>query len=390
MTTVGAGADPLVSVVIPARNAQCFIAVTIQSVCTQTYTNLEILVVDDGSDDATAEIVQAVAARDPRVRLIRQQHRGVAAARNRAIAESRGAYVAPLDADDIWYPRKLELQVRAMRDARPTVGLVYAWSVYLDERGRLTGGYYAQALPPNVHAALIFRNFIGCASVPLIRRSCLREVGLYNPRYAARGAQGCEDLDLYLRIAERYEFVVVPEFLVGYRQTRGCMSSHTNAMARSFYFVLRDCRARRPEIPWTVFRWSLSRHCFYLHTRARGQGEHGRAVQLLLAALWFDPPFVFRRDLYRHLVAAPWRRFRRVAGRSPADGATAAGAGAGRQRRPGALPRPARPSPLFDVCETVYQRRLRFTEGLLDRARHARFAAERPVALTEPRPEPPA
>ncbi|MFL6649763.1 MAG: glycosyltransferase family 2 protein [Sulfurifustaceae bacterium] len=350
---------PLVSVIIPAHNAQAFIASTVDSVCAQTFRDFEIVVVDDGSRDRTAEIVRAIAERDGRVRLLSQPNLGVAAARNRAIRESRGDYIAPLDADDIWYPRKLEQQVRALQGAAPSVGLVYAWSVYIDDAGRLTGGYYAHDLPRNVRAALIFRNLVGCSSVPLIRRECFDRVGFYNEKYAEDGAQGCEDLDLYLRIAERYEFLVVEEFLVGYRQSNACLSADTARMARSFYFVMRDCMARRPEIPQTVFRWSLSRQCFHLHGRARGYRQYRIGLALLLAAVWFDPSLLARRQFYRGLVAGPLRRLRlRARAAQSAEAVTLSGV---------AAQRAVRPTTLFEDLGAIYHPRLRFTEQLLER-----------------------
>ena len=96
---------------------------------------------DDGSHDGTAQIVETIMRRDDRVTLLRQSNSGVAAARNLAIEKSRGEYIAPIDADDIWYPQKIEKQVRCMLHEGPSTGLVYAWSVHIDERGLLTGGY---------------------------------------------------------------------------------------------------------------------------------------------------------------------------------------------------------------------------------------------------------
>ncbi|MDF2765542.1 MAG: glycosyltransferase family 2 protein, partial [Rhodospirillales bacterium] len=127
---------PLVSVVIPAFNAERFLARTLDSVSRQTYSALEIIVVDDGSLDGTAGIVRQQAALDPRVRLIRQENAGVAAARNRGIAESDGCFVAPLDADDLWHPQKIELQLRRFEE-RPSAGLVYCWSIGIDEEDRV-------------------------------------------------------------------------------------------------------------------------------------------------------------------------------------------------------------------------------------------------------------
>src|SRR5438045_2856629 len=106
---VEGGTEPLplcelVTVIVPAYNAGVTIGATLDSIRAQTHTNLEVLVIDDGSTDATAKIVQRHASVDPRIRLIRQSNEGVAAPRNRGIAEARGEYLAPIDADALWRP----------------------------------------------------------------------------------------------------------------------------------------------------------------------------------------------------------------------------------------------------------------------------------------------
>lgn len=373
-------AAPLVSVIVPAHNAQAFIAAAIASACGQTYRNLEVLVVDDGSHDRTAAIAAAMSQCDRRVRLLRQSHRGVAAARNGAIAQARGQYIAPLDADDVWLPRKIERQVRALqRSAR--AALAYCWSIDVDQHGHPTGGLYAHETPPSVRAALLFRNFVGCGSVPLIRRSCLEQAGLYQTGYAARGAQGCEDLDLYRRIAEHHEFVLVREFLVGYRQAPGRMSSNTLAMARSFRLALHDCRRRHPHIPRRVLRWSLARQCFTLHSRARGYRQYGPALALLLASVSLDPRLLLERDFYRLVRIARWRRRRAPAPPAPATPATPAAAAAidaESARHPAAF-------------AALYRHRLRYTQAVLARGARASGAFQypgEPAATGTPAQEP--
>src|SRR4028118_698519 len=125
--------QPLVSVIIPAYNAENFIAKTLETVLSQTYQNIEVLVVDDGSPDTTAEIVKSFVENYSRVSLLQQSNAGVAAARNLAIEKSKGEYIAPIDADDIWYPQNIEKQVQCFLDSDPSVGLVYTWSVDIDE-----------------------------------------------------------------------------------------------------------------------------------------------------------------------------------------------------------------------------------------------------------------
>jgi glycosyltransferase involved in cell wall biosynthesis len=114
---------PLVSVIIPAFDAADHISQALNSALSQTYEAIEVIVVDDGSSDATSSIVEEFVRRDTRVRLIRQNNAGVGAARNTAIEESRGEYIAPLDADDFWFPQKLEKQVACMERCSET-GLV--------------------------------------------------------------------------------------------------------------------------------------------------------------------------------------------------------------------------------------------------------------------------
>jgi len=110
--------------------------------------------VDDGSQARTGAIVAAVAQRDPRVRLLHSANRGVAAVRNLAIANARREYLAPLDADDIWYPHKRRKQVECLSGAGPAVELVYTWSVPIDEQGSLTGGCIASSVEGNAYLRL--------------------------------------------------------------------------------------------------------------------------------------------------------------------------------------------------------------------------------------------
>ena len=254
---------PLVSVIIPAYNAEAFIARTIESVLQQTYKNLEIIVVDDGSTDRTAEIVQELTQTDSRLQLIQQFNSGVAAARNLAIKKSQGEFIAPIDADDIWYPTNIEKQVQCFLRSSASVGVVYSWSVDIDEDDQPTGGFHASLVEGNVYLALICHNFLGNSSASLIRRTCFETTGSYSRNFLAQQAQGCEDWDLYLRFAERYEYRVVSEFLVGYRKVTSSMSSSYHTMAKSHALMLRSVRLKYPEVP--SFFYQISSSSFYLY-----------------------------------------------------------------------------------------------------------------------------
>lgn len=299
----------LVSVIIPAYNAEVFIGRTLESVISQTYKNLEIIVVDDGSQDRTAEIVESFMQIDSRIVLFKQVNAGVAAARNLAIAKSSGEFIAPIDADDIWYPEKIEKQVQCLLASHPNVGLVYNWSVLVDEEDVIIGQYepqhYFQFLTAegNAYPALLYMNIIGNASVPLIRRSCFEKVGGYNCELKQQNAQGCEDWDIYLRIADFYEYRVVPEFLVGYRQVKGSMSRATKSMAKSFELVITDARQRRPEfcqkIYKQIYNWSASAFFVYLLVISFEGRNYWGTLVWLYKAIQKDYIILLRRSTYQ-------------------------------------------------------------------------------------------
>lgn len=280
---------PTVSVVVPAYNAEEVIARTLLSLRVQTYGDFEILVVDDGSRDRTPEIVRTLAQEDPRIRLLQQPNAGVAAARNLGIQEARGEFIAPVDADDLWYPEAMAKLIHRFQVAPPEVGVVYAWSVDIDEQDHPIGGFHAARVEGNVYKTLICHNFLGNASSTLIRAACLRHVGGYDPQLKAQRAQGCEDWDLYLRLAEFYEFAVVPDFLVGYRKVTGSMSGDFSQMARSQALMLQAVQRKHPEIPGFLYRVSRSSFYLYLAHQCDLQGHSSATRQWLWQAVNVDP-----------------------------------------------------------------------------------------------------
>jgi glycosyltransferase involved in cell wall biosynthesis len=280
----------LVSVIVPAYNAAATLSETLASALAQSYKNLEVIVVDDGSADATAEIAAFFAERDSRVRLLRQSNAGVAAARNLAIVQAHGNYVAPLDADDLWHPEKIASQIATLRRGGPRVGVVYCWRRLIDVAGRvITEVRRPYPHEGNVLAAVLLGNIPGNGSVPLIRRACLLEIGGFDTSLRDQGAQGCEDLRLYLQLAERCDFALVPRFLVGYRATPRNMSSDPRRISRSEAIVLKEARRRHPELPARLFRLAIARAEF------RAAQRHLRCAMLipglifLLKAVGRDP-----------------------------------------------------------------------------------------------------
>lgn len=294
--------DPMISVVVPAYNAEKFIAATLDSVLAQTYSRFEIIVVDDGSQDRTAEIVAAYTQCDSRILLLRQTNQGVAAARNLAIEQSTGEFIAPLDADDIWYPQKLEKQLTLMLQSEPAIGLVYSWSAYISETGSLIGKKQASHHAGVVYAQLLAGNFVGNASAPLIRRSCFEQIGTYNIQMKALEAQGCEDWDLYLRIAEHYQFGLVPEFLIGYRVPIGSMSCQYTAMSKSHKLMMKQVQQRNPSLSSLLLRLSTSKYYLYLTDQSLRGGYHRDTIVCLYKALQLDAALLLNHLLYRRIL----------------------------------------------------------------------------------------
>ncbi|WP_443750138.1 glycosyltransferase family 2 protein [Asticcacaulis solisilvae] len=232
----------LVTVVIPSYNAEATLDETLVSVRAQTWSNLEILVVDDGSRDATFAIAERHAAEDSRVRAIRKENGGVAEARNLAIAQAKGDYIAPVDADDLWHPTKIEKQMAAMAAMGEKCGLVYTWFRAIDADSRIMSQRGQSSYEGDVLEPMCFGNLVGNGSSPLMRKAVVLEAGGYDPSLRANNAQGCEDLKIYFEIARHHHFAVVREELTGYRWTADNMSSDSMKMLRSFDLVMNPMR----------------------------------------------------------------------------------------------------------------------------------------------------
>ncbi len=200
------GTDEPVSVIVPAFNAERTIDETLLSVRSQTYGNLEIIVVDDGSTDRTYERAREHSLVDSRVRVVRQSNQGVAAARNRGIAEARTDIIAPIDADDLWRSTKIFRQLEVLRKSSPQVKLVYAWSANIDECGKVVSLDKRPSFSGDVLSVLCYGNFVGNGSTALVRKCVLERLGGYDPSLRARQAQGCEDWSLFSPNCEGWTF----------------------------------------------------------------------------------------------------------------------------------------------------------------------------------------
>lgn len=203
---------PKVSVIMPVYNSSQFIAEAIESAINQTYKDLEIIVIDDGSTDSTSAIVgKYVKQYSGRVRYFYQSNCGPAAARNRGIKEAGGEYMAFLDSDDIWLPEKSELQISRL-ETDPKCGLVHTKRVRIGLDGETLLTRHGEPLEGHVFDRLLKENSI-CSSSVMIRKSCLDAAGLFNEDRNNRS----EDYDIWLRIAHKYQLGFIDQILVKYR-----------------------------------------------------------------------------------------------------------------------------------------------------------------------------
>jgi len=262
--------DPLVSVIMPAYNAAPFIAAAIDSVLAQTYTQFELIVVDDGSTDETAHIVHSYGRR---VRYIFQQNARQAAARNCGLRQASGELCAFIDADDIWLPEKLEKQVAFFKQ-HPEVGLVYCSMQMIDR-----GGNSLKECQANLRGEALSQILLGKlagvgGSTSIVPRRVVEEIGGFDTSLPP-----CEDTDLFWRIASLYPIDYLDEVLVLYRLHSQNDHYHLENMTRAWKLLYRKALGNRrvQQLGWR-FRCQCYGRLYYMLA-----GDHGHAKQWVSA-----------------------------------------------------------------------------------------------------------
>lgn len=239
---------PEVSVVVPAYNAQRWLAATLQSILAQQDVALEVIVVDDRSTDGTLALVGEFEARDSRVHCLSTPANcgGPAGPRNLGIEAARGAWIALCDADDLWHPRKLAAQLACARDHGAQL-VCSAIEDFAD--GTYPTSLIERTVPPNPTSRVLrlplmmLKNRIATSSV-LCRRDVIRSAGGFD---IDRGLIAVEDYDLWLRVLARNEVraLRIAEPLVAYRRSAGSISAHKGRQARKVLRVLRRAAVRQ-------------------------------------------------------------------------------------------------------------------------------------------------
>lgn len=255
---------PEVSVVIPAYNAQRTLGKTLESVFSQSFDDLEVIVIDDGSTDSTSRIAGSTG--DPRVRVVRVANGGVARARSLGIHEARGEFISFLDADDIWRPSKLARQVTLLR-ARPEVGMCFTAAVRVDDDMRRLEEIPARE-QEDYCAALLLKSVIisGSCSSGMVRRAVALNIGGFDSSFSQ-----CADWDFWLRLSRVTDFAPIREPLVLYRTSGGNMSRNIALLERDTLAVLDKFFADPASTPYLrLYSRAYSNHLMicsgsYLH-----------------------------------------------------------------------------------------------------------------------------
>lgn len=240
-----------VTVLMAAYNACQTVEVAVQSIRWQTYTDWELLIVDDGSTDGTADLLQCLATQDPRISVVRNPvNRGLAASLNIGLRQARGELIARMDADDVSLPQRLERQVAFMQ-SHPEVAVLGSGAEFVDERGRFLGVAY----PRERHEELARKIY---KEVPLFHPTIIARRGFY---LAMNGYDEhwlrCEDADLWLRSYRRFRFHNLQEALIRYRQSNK-LSMH-DAVEKAQMLSSAALRERRLLPPvWYALRWLIA------------------------------------------------------------------------------------------------------------------------------------
>lgn len=312
--------NDLVSIIIPAYNQAHFLAEAVQSGLDQTYPHVEVIVVDDGSTDDTAQVGQSFA--DARVRYVYKENGGLSSARNEGLRQARGDYISYLDSDDYFHPQKLEILLKTIQE-KPEIGLAAGQAIPVDESGNHIGKLFDKPLPTDLKE-LLLGNPLHVGGV-LVRRSWQDQVGFFDETL-----RSYEDWDMWLRLALagcQMEYVDQPVSYYRFHQAQ--MTRDGRQMTTATFAVLDKLFANDSELPpdWLALK-DLAYSQAYLRKTAQayrvrdyetGQASLQKAIDLdpsltqengdTLAkqfSAWVELPktsdkFTFLEDIYQNL-----------------------------------------------------------------------------------------
>ena len=293
---------PKISVIIPTYNSSETIGETLNSVFNQTFKDFEVILINDGSTDDLNLVLQNF--QDIRLRVFSYPNGGLAIARNRGIKQANGEYLAFLDADDLWHEDKLKTHFEALEVAKKSnskVAVAYSWSYFLDHETQQCFDDAAVEFHGNVLSELLQSNFITSGSNILVSCEAVLSTGLFN-----QSCEGAADWDYWLRLAQQWEYILIPERQVFYRQTRTSMSSQVPKMEQEQIHVLDTIFPSLSSNLQPLKSIALSNIYFYsaqLYSRQMPSPEiTAQLKKKLLQAIVTHPGHLRKRDTYVLIV----------------------------------------------------------------------------------------
>lgn len=295
--------SPIVSVIVPMYNVARYIEECLDSVLAQTFTNFEVICVDDGCLDNTVELVQKYT--DPRIHIVRQTNKGLAAARNTGINAALGMYIALLDSDDYWHPKKLELHVQHLQ-FNLHVGVSYSPSLMVDENSRSMGVGQFPKLKNIRPQDVLCRNPVGNGSAAVIRRTALAEVGVldviqhrFKVNYFDPSFQQSEDLEFWVRMALNTDWVFegIKEPLTYYRINTNGLSANVEKQFDSWRKAIEKNAADHPTFFSQFVSLAEAYQDRYLARRALQSGDSVTALKMVHRALFRDARIIVQEPV---------------------------------------------------------------------------------------------
>ena len=238
--------SPTVSVVMSVYNGERYLREAVESILNQTFTDLEFIIIDDGSTDGTVAILTRYQGVDDRIRIYHQKNQGLTASLNRGCRLTRGEYIARMDADDISLSARFAKQVRYL-DAHPEIGVLGTWIEYIDENGAPRGNWRMPTAPGVIGWSLTFDTCLAHPSV-MMRRDVIERIGFYRPEILQ-----AQDYDLWSRAAFVTRIANVPEILLQRRCWEQSISSrHFQAQEETVVKVMYSMITRLlgSEVPY--------------------------------------------------------------------------------------------------------------------------------------------
>ncbi len=282
--------NSLISIIIPTYNSERYISETIQSVVNQTYSNWELIIIDDGSTDSTAQIIQKHFS-DPKIRYVYQANQGVSIARNNGMFLSKGDYVAFLDSDDLWEPNNLELKIKFL-NSEPDIDWVFSDMKELDEKTKEIR-IAARGTDENILEKILLweGEVVPCSpSNVIMRRKCFEEGIKFDPNFSTAA-----DQDFTIQLAVKHEGKRIKEELLTYRVRNDSMCRNIALMEKDHIAVYKKAgQSKLFKSYWFKKKCFSSLYLILAGSWWKNGNNKKRGVFFLLKSVYLYPLTIFK------------------------------------------------------------------------------------------------